>query len=155
MGGSVPVFRSRAQPGYLPDIEADRRRVRARKRINTVEARFAASDGLLRTPEGVVDVRAGDAIVTGIAGEQWRVSRESFEHRYRPIPPTRAGQTGRYESLPIDVLAIAMDRRFEVVLGDGMSQLRGDRGDWLVDYGDGSLGIVAAEVFESTYEVVG
>jgi len=40
------------------------------------------------------------------------------------------------------------------VLRDGISQLHGDRGDWLVDYGDGNLGIVAAEVFESMYEIV-
>ena len=154
MGGPVPIFRSRGEQGYLPDIESDRRRVRARKRSNTVEARFATSDGTLRTPEGVVSVRSGDAIMTGIAGEQWRVSRGSFEHRYTPIPPTRAGQPGRYESLPIEVLAIAMDGPFEVVLRDGVSQLHGERGDWLVDYGDGSLGIVAAEVFNSTYEIV-
>lgn len=153
-GGAPPVFRSRAQPGYLPEIQADRRRVRARKRTNLVEARFARIDGTLDTPEGVVHVRSGDAIMTGNGGDQWRVSQESFEHRYKPIPPTLAGETGRYESLPIEVLAIAMDEPFDVILRDGISQLHGERGDWLVDYGDGSLGIVAADVFSTTYEIL-
>lgn len=153
-GGAVPVFRSRAQPGYLPDIQADPRRVRARKRANAIEARFAKADGTLDTPEGVVHVRSGDAIMTANGGDQWRVSQESFDRRYKPIPPTLAGETGRYESLPIEVLAIAMDGPFEVILRDGISRLHGVRGDWLVDYGDGSLGIVAAEVFDFMYETL-
>jgi PGDYG protein len=154
MGQRAPLFRSRAQKGYLPDIEADRRRVRARKRINTVEAWFATADGTLRTREGVVHVRTGDAIVSDEGGDSWRVSKESFARRYRPIPPARAGEPGRYESLRTEALAIAMDGPFDVVLRDGISQLHGHRGDWLVDYGDGNLGIVAAGIFESTYEIV-
>jgi PGDYG protein len=154
MGQPAPIFRSRAQTGYLPDIEADRRRVRARKRIGTVEVRFATADGTVRTREGVVHVRTGDAIVIDGGGDRWRVSNQSFERRYRPIPPTHSGQPGRYESLPNEVLAIAMDGPFDVVLRDGISQLHGNRGDWLVDYGDGNLGIVAAEVFEATYEIL-
>ena len=27
-------------------------------------------------------------------------------------------------------------------------------GDWLVDYGDGSLGVVSRKVFDQTYEIV-
>jgi hypothetical protein len=154
-GGAAPVYRSRTQAGYSPDIQTDHRSVRARKRINTIQAHFAAVDGTITTPEGVVHVRSGDAIMTGAGGHQWRVSQESFAHRYRPVPPTRMGEPGRYESLPTEVIAIAMDTPFEVVLRDGISQLHGERGDWLVDYGDGSLGIVAAEVFGSLYEIVG
>jgi len=153
-GGSGPVFHSRHQPGHLPEIEADSRRVRARKRINTIEVHFATIDGTIGTPEGVVHVRSGDAIMTGVGGDQWRVSEESFRHRYKPIPPTRMGEAGRYEALPVEVLAIAMGRPFDVVLRDGISQLHGERGDWLVDYGDGSLGIVGAGVFDSMYEII-
>ena len=28
-------------------------------------------------------------------------------------------------------------------------------GDWLVDYGDGSLGIVSPAIFATTYEIIG
>jgi hypothetical protein len=42
-----------------------------------------------------------------------------------------------------------------VVLADGISRLKGRPGDWLVDYGDGSLGVVSPEIFSSTYQVTG
>jgi hypothetical protein len=48
-----------------------------------------------------------------------------------------------------------MPAAFEVLLADGMSRLRGQPGDWLVDYGDGSLGIVSRAIFATTYEIVG
>jgi hypothetical protein len=48
-----------------------------------------------------------------------------------------------------------LNEGFEVILADGASRLRGRAGDWLVDYGDGSLGIVSASIFDTTYEVVG
>jgi hypothetical protein len=41
-----------------------------------------------------------------------------------------------------------------VQLADGVSILRGQPGDWLVDYGDGSLGIVAHDIFSTTYEIL-
>ena len=42
----------------------------------------------------------------------------------------------------------------EVLLADGRSKLSGARGDWLVDYGDGSLGIVSEAIFPMTYEIL-
>jgi hypothetical protein len=48
-----------------------------------------------------------------------------------------------------------MTEGFQVVLADGISKLKGRAGDWLVDYGDGSLGIVSPEIFTTTYEVIG
>jgi hypothetical protein len=48
-----------------------------------------------------------------------------------------------------------MPGAFEVALADGVSRLRGQPGDWLVDYGDGSLGIVSPAIFAATYEIVG
>jgi len=103
----------------------------------------------------VVHARCGDAVLRGTAGEQWRVSAARFAEKYRPLPPTAAGEPGRYVSLPIRVHAVLMNRAFEVVLADGESRLRGHAGDWLVDYGDGSLGIVGADIFPTTYELTG
>jgi len=39
---------------------------------------FAAAAGQLQTLEGPVAYAAGDAIVTGVAGEQWPVPADSF-----------------------------------------------------------------------------
>lgn len=97
----------------------------------------------------------GDAIVTGVAGERWRVSRAHFAEKYRAIPPTADGQDGRYISLTNSIMAVPMPEAFEVLLADGVSRLHGQAGDWLIDYGDGSLGIVAPAIFATTYELIG
>ena len=50
-------------------------------------------------------------------------------------------------------MALRMTEPFEVLLADGVSRLHGRPGDWLVDYGDGSLGIVTDAIFRVTYEI--
>jgi hypothetical protein len=47
-----------------------------------------------------------------------------------------------------------MTQAFEVLLADGVSRLNGRAGEWLVDYGDGSLGIVSEDIFATTYEII-
>ena len=89
----------------------------------------------------------GDAILTGPAGEHWRVSRAHFSGKYQPVAPLEAGDAGLYRALPYRVLALRMSEPFEVILSDGVSRLIGRTGDWLIDYGDGSLGIVASVIF--------
>ena len=133
--------------GYAPDVLADPRCMWARKRELPVQVRFTAHDRIVDTREGPVQARAGDAIVTGAFGEHWPVRRARFADKYREIAP------GRFVSLPLKVLAIAMDAPFAVLLADGGTTLNGKAGDYLVDYGDGTLGIVAAAIFAATYDV--
>lgn len=152
---SVPVYRSSGRRGFLSSIRGDPRRVTARKLVKEIDVIFADGPCVVRTNEGMVHVRAGDAIITGIAGEHWRVSRSHFSGRYQPVPPTMLGQPGRYASRPKRILAVPMTFAFEVLLADGASRLSGRPGDWLVDYGDGSLGVISPSIFATTYEVVG
>jgi hypothetical protein len=152
---SLRLFRSSARPGYSHFIESDPRRVCARKRVQQVDVRFTPVECTVKTNEGVVHARRGDAILTGTAGEHWRVSRSHFAGKYRPVPPTVAGADGRYECLPIRIKGVPMSESFEVQLADGISRLTGRAGDWLVDYGDGSLGIVSPAIFATTYEIIG
>jgi hypothetical protein len=49
---------------------------------------------------------------------------------------------------------VPMTEPFEVLLADGVSRLSGRAGEWLVDYGDGSLGIVSRPIFATTYEII-
>jgi hypothetical protein len=149
------VFRADAQPGYSSAVSSHPGRVLARKVPREVEVQFTSSACTVQTQEGVVHARPGDAIVTGSAGERWRVSRGHFGEKYRPVPPTVEGQAGRYVSLPNSIMAVPMPVAFEVLLADGLSRLRCQPGDWLVDYGDGSLGIVSQPIFAKTYEIVG
>jgi PGDYG protein len=147
-------FRSSGRPGFSSEVGASPRRVKARKRERAVQVRFALAACTIESPEGVVQARAGDAILTGTAGEQWRVSRARFPGKYHPLPPTAAGEDGTYISTPIDVLAVPLAQAFTVVLADGESRLYGHPGDWLVDYGDGSFGVVAARLFPTIYEIL-
>lgn len=151
---SVPLYCSSGQRGYSNLVSGDPHRVLARKLEREIDVRFTPVECTVETPEGVVHARPGDAIVTGTAGEHWRVSRARFADKYRPIPPTVAGEAGRYVSLPNRILAVPMSESFDVLLSDGVSRLHGRPGEWLVDYGDGSLGIVSEDIFASTYCII-
>jgi len=151
----VAVFRSSGRRGYSSALSENPHRVIARKHRRGVEVRFASEACTVETPEGVVHAQPGDAILLADLGERWRVSRGHFPEKYRPVPPTIVGAAGTYESLPIEVHALEMDVPFSVVLADGESTLTGRPGDWLVDYGDGSLGIVAGPVFARSYDIIG
>ena len=151
----VLLFRSRARPGYSSAVDSDPRRVFARKLVREIQVRFTAEPCTVQTNEGLVYARPGDAIITGIAGEHWRVSRAHFGAKYRPVPPTVAGEAGHYVSLPNRIMCVPMSEPFEVLLADGVSRLQGAAGDWLVDYGDGSFGVVSPAIFAVTYEITG
>ena len=148
------VFRSNGRPGWSDEMSAEPGRVRARKREREVRVEFATGSLDVRTPEGTVTAHAGDAIITAATGERWPVSAEGFAAKYRPVPPVRMGESGRYRSIPIEILALCMNEPFEAVLRDGVSRLRGEPGDWLVDYGDGTLGVVGQAIFALTYDLV-
>ncbi len=148
------IFRCSGKSGFSAEVLRHPQHVEARKLEREVEVRFTQEACIVRTPEGAVHAHPGDAILTGNGGQHWRVSLGKFSHKYRPIPPTTAGQSGRYISLPYHILAVQLQQPFDVILTDEVSKLSGHAGDWLVDYGDGSLGIVAHEIFATTYEIL-
>ena len=148
------LFRSSGKRGFSAIVAEDPRHIEARKLEFEVSVRFTPVSCIIQTHEGTVHAKPGDAILRGVADEQWRVSRERFGEKYSPLPPTRDGEAGRYLSKRNHVLAVQMSEPFEVLLADGISRLRGHAKDWLLDYGDGSLGIVTAEIFALTYELL-
>ena len=148
------VFHSSGLGGFSPETRALDGVILARKLERTVRARFADHDCLVHTPEGAVRAHAGDAIITGYAGEEWPVPRRSFESSYEPHGDVRMGTAGIYRRLPREVLAARMPTPVAVVLVDGHSRLSGGAGDWLVDYGDGTLGVIADAIFLTTYETL-
>ena len=147
-------FRCSGTSGFSAEVSSHPQHIEARKLEREVDVRFADVASIVRTPEGAVHAHPGDAILTGNGGHHWRVSHAKFASKYRPIPPTVAGQSGRYISLPYHILALQLQVPFDVQLADGVSALSGHPGDWLVDYGDGSLGIVAHDIFSTTYEIL-
>lgn len=136
------------------DLVRDARARRARKRPLPVAVEFAARPGVVRTLEGPVRFRSGDALLTGIAGERWPIGRVRFDAAYEPIPPTVAGGAGHYRRRPLVVWARRMTRPFRVRVGWAGDALHGRPGDWLLQYGTGDYGIVAAGLFEQTYDLL-
>lgn len=142
---------------------------RAQKRPIPLQVHFATdadlarSDGVfesgrIRTPETAVGdegVRfsAGDAILTGTRGEQWPISRGQFEATYAPAGEGGAfGTDGPFHKVAGPVPVRRMDEAFAVTASWG--ELSGGPGDYLVQYGPGDFGIVSAEVFSDTYDMV-
>ncbi len=146
MSGSVP-----APP---TDPSHDPRRVLVSKRRVRVAVAFATSTGSLETLEGRVAYRAGDAIVTGGAGERWPVPRATFFATYRPLVGGEGGRDGLYESLPQTSWAVHLDEAegpLRVVTSTG-SALLAQSGDWIVERRPGDLHVVNRDLFPSLYE---
>jgi hypothetical protein len=142
-------YHSGAANGCPPALLGEPTAVRVEKRPSRVMVRFATQPETIQTREGPVRARAGDAVVSAPTGEQWPVEPAAFAQRYRP-----AATPGVYDSVPHSSLAVRMTEPFAVVLGDGVSRLTGQPGDWLLDYGDGHLGIVGADIFAATYHLL-
>jgi hypothetical protein len=136
----------------LPDLAADPRALRVCKKPDPVRTEFAGTDGVCDTLEGPVHYKAGDAILTGTHGERWPVERASFLASYEPLPPTRVGEGGSYSKAPSVSYAQRLDHAREVPVGWRHDSLHGHPGDWLLQYADGSYGVVQDSIFRESYE---
>lgn len=134
------------------DVAADPRSVRVVKRGIPVPVYFAEEDGMLETREGAIAYRKGDALLTGPEHESWPVVRGRFEEIYDPVPGTRSGANGTYRKKNgIAAVALQVDEPFMVELSDDKGTLRGESGDWLLQYSPGEYGVVGRDIFEATY----
>ena len=134
-----------------PDLRACGAALRVVKRPVAVRVVFAREAGVCATLEGEVGYRAGDAVLTAQTGESWPVGRESFLASYVPDPPVRAGEDGVYRKRPIVSLALRLRAPMTVKVGWRDDPLDGKVGDWLLQYADGTYGVVADAIFRDTY----
>jgi hypothetical protein len=134
----------------LPDLEWQK----ARKREVLVSVVFCEESITVPTLEGLVRCEPGDAILTGVHGELWPVSRELFEMLYEPVFPALMGKDGQYCSLPHTVEVARLSHQCRIFLSGNMGSLNGTNGDWLVRQEDGSMGIVASDIFSKTYNLI-
>ena len=137
-----------------PDLSVDSAACRAVK-DEVVSVEFAAAPGVLESAVGPNRYQAGDALLTGSTGDRWCVSRDRFDAKYRPEAPTRLSEPGSYRNRPVTILAKRMAVAFAVERAAGGDVLRGQAGDWLVQYAPGDHGVVAAARFERVYRVQG
>jgi hypothetical protein len=137
-----------------PDLTADPDARRALK-DERVSVEFAAKPGELVSAVGVNRYSPGDALVTGSTGDRWCVSRDRFDAKYDPEPPTVRGGAGDYRNRPVAVLAKRMNQPFSVARTSGGDSLSGNAGDWLIQYAPGDYGIVERTRFEAVYRLSG
>jgi hypothetical protein len=135
-----------------PDLTTDRAACWVVK-DEVVRVEFALANGVLDSAVGPNRYAAGDALLTGSTGDRWCVSRERFDAKYTPEPPTSMGGDGRYRNRPVPVLAKRMSVPFSIERTAGGDVLRGEAGDWLVQYAPGDHGIVARARFEGVYRI--
>lgn len=134
-----------------PDLRETPGAAPFRKKAQRLSVHFARESGVCATLEGHVSYRAGDAIVTGMEGEQWPVERDKFATSYHPLAPIRMGEDGRYEKKDEHVLALRLQQPLSVPVGQANDILNGRPGDWLVQYGPGDYGVVRNDIFLRSY----
>jgi hypothetical protein len=86
------------------------------------------------------------AIMTGTEGEQWPIPAEKFKQTYDDLGDGTAAKKN------IPVYAVEMNKPFQVKVSWSNDLLKGDPGDYLVQYGPGDYGVVGREIFGKTYE---
>ncbi|MFM7462113.1 MAG: PGDYG domain-containing protein [Burkholderiales bacterium] len=116
-----------------------------------VAVRFASNDGVIQSREGPNHYQTGDALVTGSSGDQWSVIRARFEEKYESVAPLMMGQDGPYRARRIPVWARQIEEPFAVARRAGGDLLRGNAGDWLLQYAPGDYGLVEGKRFKSVY----
>jgi uncharacterized protein (DUF2237 family) len=136
----------------MPDLAADPAAVWIVK-DEVVSVEFALQAGVLQSAVGLNRYAASDALLTGSTGDRWCVSRDRFDAKYRALAPTAAGQAGRYRNVPVPVRAKRMAVAFTVARSAGGDFLRGEAGDWLLEYAPGDHGVVAQARFEQVYRL--
>ena len=120
-------------------------------KTETVSVTFAAEPGELISLEGPNRYAAGDALITGLTGSRWSVSRERFTTKYVVIPPAGDGDDGQYSARPILVLAKQISAPFTAARSTGGDLLRGRAGDWLLQYAPGDFGVAEQQRFARIY----
>lgn len=133
------------------DISTLQGAFRATRRPVTVAATFAKTGGIVHTLEGDVRHNEGDAVLTGVAGEQWPVSRERFFAIYDAVAPTRPGDDGTYRKQATSLWSFRVKTETTVQLSGGRGVLHAKPGDVIVQYGPDDQAVVNASIFEQTY----
>jgi hypothetical protein len=118
------------------------------------EVHFEDKAGVVQTMEGAVRYDPGAAIVKGEHGEAWPVQRDVFERLYEPASGQMPGKPGRYRKRIKECYAVPLSANKRLDLSHGRGILAGASGDWVVDYGDNDLAIVANAAFTKAYEIV-
>jgi PGDYG protein len=118
-----------------------------------VDVVFAERDGEIMSGVGLNRYRRGDALITGVTGDSWSVSRDRFDAKYEAASGNTDGHNGAYRAKQVKVLAKQMETAFSIARSEGGDMLYGETGDWLLQYAPGDFGIVANARFRRVYKL--
>lgn len=135
------------------DLASDPQAARYQKQ-EIVDVEFARADGVLESLEGPNAYRAGDALVRAQTGERWVVSRDRFIPKYQAIEPLSFGDDGAYRNIPTPVWGRQMNVSFTIARSAGGDVLRGEAGDWVLQYAPGDYGVVQQARFARVYREI-
>lgn len=122
--------------------------MKAIKKPIHISFRYATIDELVSTLEGVVPARIGDAIVTGVKGEVYPITRPKFDATYEVV------SEGVAFKKPVVVEVEQMLEPFSVTVGWSSTPITGEVGDYRIEYAPGDYGVVNAAIFHETYDIV-
>ncbi len=150
---TAPIFPQLYVPDLTHmDLARDPNALRVSKRAITTQVTFATEAGSMKTLEGEVSYEQGDALVTGVLGESWPISRQRFNLTYQPDKHTAQGSDGCYYPISTPVWAKQINSKFSVALPGSKGILQGKAEDWLIQYTSGDQGIVDNALFEKIYQ---
>lgn len=114
---------------------------------------------VIQTLEGEVIANVGDYVVTGVNGEQYPVSKETFERKYEKVNETT------YRKKKGQVKAFQLEDDISITLSDNRGVLSGKTGDFLVtspseyekfngsDLDEIDVWVVNEEIFPKLYQI--
>jgi hypothetical protein len=121
------------------------------KKPRPIKVHFAITPGQIVTIEGIVNYKKGDAIMTGIEGEQWPIAREDFTQSYDPTTPNIMGLDGYYQKKYLVVIARKV--LHDEIVKHKNSVLSAKAGDYIITSPDGKEWVVANDIFQATYQL--
>jgi hypothetical protein len=130
-----------------PELSQDPDGFESAKKPIPVVFELAGEDKTIETKEGSVRAMAGDAIMTGVEGEQWPIPIEKFNQTYDDLGDGTASKKD------IPVFVKEMSEPFQVKVSWSDDLLSGEAGDYLVQYGPGDYGVVGKDIFLKTYKL--
>jgi len=139
----------------MPDIEKDPDAEQVIKRAIPIVVKFAKTLGVIKSIEGEIHYKSGDALMVGTKGEPWVIQRYKFDQSYSSEKNIHHGDDGSYIKKPVIVWAKQLTEETSVLVGWQAEPLLGKPGNWLLQYGNNDFGIVQNDIFNQTYEKLG
>ena len=140
------MFKKVIGKNFVPKLKEYKQSFEAFKKPILIRFQKSSKDCLIRTLEGYVFCNKNDIIITGIMNEQYPLPAKEFLKNYKIINHYQASKRLKV------VNCLEMHNKFKVKVSWGESVLKGEKGDYLIEYNKNDFGIVQKNIFEKTYE---